>query len=201
VQNTNIKGVKQAVASGLAVASGSKRSAPEASEGKQKKVLKVWGMEDMSDSDNSNPSDVALAEDPRCSTSDPESSRPSSDGATTSDKPPAVETQKEDAEQRLSNEAQAVEGAVAGVALPAGAQAGTAQGTAAVEPKVAPEPLDLSRFASAEELQSVGLDVLKAELQRHGLKAGGTLSQRAARLFLLRSTPLEKLDRALFAKK
>jgi Replication stress response SDE2 C-terminal len=33
-----------------------------------------------------------------------------------------------------------------------------------------------------------------------GLKAGGTAEQRAARLVLLRDTPLDKLDRKHFAK-
>ena len=33
-----------------------------------------------------------------------------------------------------------------------------------------------------------------------GLKAGGTAEQRAARLMLLRDTPLDKLDRRHFAK-
>ena len=38
-------------------------------------------------------------------------------------------------------------------------------------------------------------------MQRLGLKAGGTPAQRAERLWLLRDTPLEKLDRKHFAKK
>ena len=69
------------------------------------------------------------------------------------------------------------------------------------EPAAELEPVDLSQFASAEELEAVGLDRLKAELQRQGLKAGGDLKQRATRLFLLKATSLSKLDRKHFAKK
>ena len=44
-----------------------------------------------------------------------------------------------------------------------------------------------------------GIKRLTAALQAVGLKAGGTLRQRAERLFLQRDTPLEKLDRKHFA--
>ena len=60
--------------------------------------------------------------------------------------------------------------------------------------------LDLQRFAAAEELEPLGLDRLKQELQQCGLKCGGTLADRAARLYLLKSTPLEQLDAKHFAK-
>ena len=55
-------------------------------------------------------------------------------------------------------------------------------------------PLDLSSFADAVALEAAGLDVLKRELQARGLKCGGTLAQRAERLFLLRDASLEALD-------
>lgn len=48
--------------------------------------------------------------------------------------------------------------------------------------------------------QAAGLDRLKSELQRRGLKAGGTLAQRAERLFLLKAMPLDQLDRKHLAK-
>lgn len=50
-------------------------------------------------------------------------------------------------------------------------------------------------------VQVLGLEKLKVELQVRGLKCGGSLSERAERLFLLKSTPLEKLDRKHFAAK
>ncbi|XP_006646205.3 replication stress response regulator SDE2 [Oryza brachyantha] len=62
------------------------------------------------------------------------------------------------------------------------------------------EPLDLTNYSSAAELEVVGMEKLKLELQTRGLKCGGTLQERSARLFLLKTTPLEKLPKKLFAK-
>ncbi|XP_024020957.1 replication stress response regulator SDE2 [Morus notabilis] len=62
-------------------------------------------------------------------------------------------------------------------------------------------PLDFDRFNSAVELEVLGLERLKSELQARGLKCGGTLQERAARLFLLKSTPLDKIPKKLLAKK
>ena len=44
-----------------------------------------------------------------------------------------------------------------------------------------------------------GAEVLKDALAKLGLKCGGTMRQRAERLMLIKTTPLEKLDRKLFA--
>ncbi|GAU13637.1 hypothetical protein TSUD_347410 [Trifolium subterraneum] len=63
------------------------------------------------------------------------------------------------------------------------------------------EPLNFDDFNSAAELEVLGLENLKTELQSRGLKCGGTLQERAARLFLLKSTPLDKLPKKLLAKK
>ncbi|XP_065068736.1 splicing regulator SDE2-like [Rhopilema esculentum] len=60
--------------------------------------------------------------------------------------------------------------------------------------------INLQLFSMAEELEAFGLEKLKCELMKHGLKCGGTLQQRAQRLFLLKDTPIEKLDKSLFAK-
>ena len=62
------------------------------------------------------------------------------------------------------------------------------------------EPVDLQEYNSAQELEVLGLDHLKAELQRHGLKVGGSLSERAARLYLLSHTPIGKIDKKHLAK-
>jgi splicing factor 3A subunit 3 len=43
------------------------------------------------------------------------------------------------------------------------------------------------------------MERLKIELQRRGLLCGGTLQERAARLFLLKETPIQFLDPALLA--
>ena len=70
----------------------------------------------------------------------------------------------------------------------------------APQPEAAPvEPLDVSSFGGQAELEALGGDALKAQLQLRGLKCGGTVAQRAARLFLLKSTPLNKLDAKHFA--
>ncbi|CAI9729227.1 splicing factor 3A subunit 3-like [Octopus vulgaris] len=60
--------------------------------------------------------------------------------------------------------------------------------------------LDLSAFSSWEELASLGLDRLKSALMALGLKCGGTLEQRAQRLFSTKGLQLEDLDPSLFAK-
>ncbi|XP_073311391.1 uncharacterized protein [Primulina huaijiensis] len=62
-------------------------------------------------------------------------------------------------------------------------------------------PLNFDEYNSAAELEVLGMERLKAELQRRGLKCGGTLQERAARLFLLKTTPLEMLPKKVIAKK
>ncbi|XP_071595863.1 splicing regulator SDE2 [Heliangelus exortis] len=62
------------------------------------------------------------------------------------------------------------------------------------------EPIDLLAFNSADELEALGLDKLKMELMSLGLKCGGTLKERAARLFSVRGLSRDQIDPALFAK-
>ena len=54
---------------------------------------------------------------------------------------------------------------------------------------VAPEPVDLAAFAGAAALEDIGLDALKAELTRRGAKAGGSLEERARRLWRFATLP------------
>ncbi|KAF0296585.1 Splicing factor 3A subunit 3 [Amphibalanus amphitrite] len=61
--------------------------------------------------------------------------------------------------------------------------------------------LDLSAFSSWEELASLGLDRLKSALMALGLKCGGTLEERAQRLFSTKGKKLQEVDQSLFAKK
>lgn len=63
-----------------------------------------------------------------------------------------------------------------------------------------PTPLNLANFSSASELEAFGLDRLKRELMDRGLKCGGTLTERAARLFLLRDKTRDELDKKFWAK-
>ncbi|XP_053713729.1 splicing regulator SDE2 [Synchiropus splendidus] len=67
-------------------------------------------------------------------------------------------------------------------------------------PQEAHEQVDLSSMSSAQQLESLGLEVLKAELMSRGLKCGGTLSERAARLFSVKDLKPEQIDPALLAK-
>lgn len=60
-------------------------------------------------------------------------------------------------------------------------------------------PLDLSAFTSWEELASLGLDRLKSALMALGLKCGGTLEERAQRLFSTKA--MKQIDQSLLAKK
>lgn len=60
--------------------------------------------------------------------------------------------------------------------------------------------MDLDVFDSAQEVEMLGSDRLKEALQALGLKCGGTMRERAERLWLTKSTPLDQIDRKHFAK-
>ncbi|NXC62929.1 SDE2 regulator, partial [Aleadryas rufinucha] len=62
------------------------------------------------------------------------------------------------------------------------------------------EPIDLLAFNSAAELEALGLEKLKMGLMSLGLKCGGTLKERAARLFLVRGLSRDQIKPSLFAK-
>nr|CAD1824037.1 unnamed protein product [Ananas comosus var. bracteatus] len=72
---------------------------------------------------------------------------------------------------------------------------GTDKGNASQESVV-----DLDYYSTVEELVELGPEKLKEALAAYGLKSGGTVRQRAERLFLLKHTPLKQLDRKHFAK-
>lgn len=61
-------------------------------------------------------------------------------------------------------------------------------------------PLDLSGFSSQDELASLGLDRLKSALIALGLKCGGSLEERAQRLWSTKGKDINSLDASLFAK-
>ena len=70
------------------------------------------------------------------------------------------------------------------------------------DPQSIKKGIDLTQYASAEDVaKAVDGDALKAELSRLGLKCGGTVLDRAKRLFLTKDTPLDQLPKKLFAKK
>lgn len=60
--------------------------------------------------------------------------------------------------------------------------------------------LDLLSASGAEELEALGLEMLKAELMKRGIKCGGTLQERAARLYSVRGLSADQIDPALLAK-
>ncbi|KAG8123335.1 putative cDNA sequence BC031781 protein [Naja naja] len=60
--------------------------------------------------------------------------------------------------------------------------------------------INLMEFNSVAELEAIGLDKLKFELLALGLKCGGTLQERAERLFSVRGLARDQIDPALFAK-
>ncbi|NXP42058.1 SDE2 regulator, partial [Leiothrix lutea] len=62
------------------------------------------------------------------------------------------------------------------------------------------EPIDLLAFNSAAELEALGLEKLKMGLMALGLKCGGTLKERAARLFSVRGLSRDQIKPSLFAK-
>jgi splicing factor 3A subunit 3 len=91
-----------------------------------------------------------------------------------------------------------------------GWEAKPAEASMAVDPSssstdnapTSPGGIDLSTFSSAAELENaVTGDTLKAELNRLGMKCGGTISDRAKRLFMTKDIPLDQLPKKLFAKK
>ncbi|XP_029448922.1 replication stress response regulator SDE2 [Rhinatrema bivittatum] len=63
-----------------------------------------------------------------------------------------------------------------------------------------PAALDLMMFSSATAMADLGLERLKVELMSRGLKCGGTLQERAARLFSVRGLAREQINPSLFAR-
>ncbi|EPB77025.1 hypothetical protein ANCCEY_03859 [Ancylostoma ceylanicum] len=61
--------------------------------------------------------------------------------------------------------------------------------------------IDVSAYSSPAELESLGLDRLKAALMALGLKCGGTLKERAERLFASKGVRAGELGRDALAKK
>lgn len=60
--------------------------------------------------------------------------------------------------------------------------------------------INLDDYSSVEELEKIGLDELKKELQNRGLLCGGTLRERAERFFSIKGKQISEIDPSLFAK-
>lgn len=59
--------------------------------------------------------------------------------------------------------------------------------------------VEIETYKSKEELMELGLDCLKTELQARGLKCGGTLEERASRLWAVRGKRQGEIDPSLMA--
>ena len=55
-------------------------------------------------------------------------------------------------------------------------------------------PVDLNEYDSAEQLETLGMDKLKSELTKQGLPCGGTLKERAQRLFSIKGKTPEEIE-------
>ncbi|KAF7688282.1 replication stress response regulator SDE2 isoform X1 [Silurus meridionalis] len=60
--------------------------------------------------------------------------------------------------------------------------------------------LDLLSVSGVEELEALGLERLKVQLTKRGMKCGGTLQERAARLYSVKGLSADQIDPALLAK-
>ena len=58
----------------------------------------------------------------------------------------------------------------------------------------------MDAFTSAEELEAIGLENLKSALLKRGLKCGGTLHERAVRLFSVKGLTVDQIDSSLKSK-
>lgn len=65
---------------------------------------------------------------------------------------------------------------------------------------IQPQPLDLNLYPSAKELEQLGLDRLKGALMAMQVKCGGTLAERAERLFSLKGLTRENYPARVRAK-
>jgi splicing factor 3A subunit 3 len=81
-----------------------------------------------------------------------------------------------------------------------GTTATTTTTTATTGEKSAPQPLRLGMFNDVSELEVLGLDRLKEALEALGLKCGGTLHDRAVRLWSVRGKKAEEIPANLKAK-
>ena len=71
------------------------------------------------------------------------------------------------------------------------------------QPVINQEVIDcfnLEDYMNTDELEQLGPDIIKIILQNKGLKCGGTLQERAQRLFSIKGKRLDEIDPNLFAK-
>uniref|UniRef100_A0A8C1DC52 Replication stress response regulator SDE2 n=1 Tax=Cyprinus carpio carpio TaxID=630221 RepID=A0A8C1DC52_CYPCA len=228
LEDSVLKGM-QASSSGLVKADegpSRKRPTPASSEKKAKKKC-FWtglgGLEEMGssgegsdDSDSeaspstsgaSRSSDVPKPAVPPSATrgsdrTDPQEQQPSSSSSSSSQSPaPSSPTQVEEevqkeytAETSRTSSIDEDKAQVDPTEAPSG-PAGSSQAQEEVEGL-----LDLLSVSGPEQLEALGLERLKKELMERGMKCGGTLQERAARLFSIKGLSPDQIDPALLAK-
>lgn len=62
------------------------------------------------------------------------------------------------------------------------------------------KPFDFDDYSSATDMEVLGLEKLKSLLIERGMKCGGTLQQRAERLFTVKGLDPKDIDPSLLAK-
>lgn len=61
-------------------------------------------------------------------------------------------------------------------------------------------PINLEDYSSVADLEELGLDYLKSALMERGMKCGGTLQERAQRLYSVRGLEPSEIDPSLLSK-
>ncbi|XP_016298333.1 protein SDE2 homolog [Sinocyclocheilus anshuiensis] len=136
--------------------------------------------------------------------------QPSSTSSSSSQSPaPSSPTQVEEEEEEVQKEAKKE------CTVETSQNASTEEDKSQVAPTEAPSgpaetsqaqeevegPLDLLSVSGPEQLEALGLERLKKELMERGMKCGGTLQERAARLFSVKGLSPDQIDPALLATK
>ncbi|KAF4093327.1 hypothetical protein AMELA_G00000900 [Ameiurus melas] len=118
---------------------------------------------------------------------------PSQEKAKENEEPGQMElSEKEDNKQNVSNQQEAGKDRTV--------ETKDCAETQPVHPEEADTPLNLLSVSGVEELEDLGLERLKAELMKRGMKCGGTLQERAARLYSVRGLSADQIDPTLLAK-
>ncbi|XP_066467758.1 splicing regulator SDE2 [Tiliqua scincoides] len=228
LEDSVLKGMQASSSTMVSPESSESRKRPNASErgGTSEKKRCLWlGVEGLEDPDSAeDSSDSEVAESPSTSGSGTgsttdhfkmaesavqwsASSEDSASCGSTSDTAEKSEEHVEDSGKHLveyppTNEIAANEKLEAAKTLKEGDQANVSstQQTIGQLQSTESAAIALLEFNSVAELEAVGLEKLKLELMALGLKCGGTLQERAARLFSVRGLSRDQIDPVLFAK-
>eukprot|EP01128_Nolandella_sp_AFSM9_P004856 TRINITY_DN2271_c0_g1_i3.p2 TRINITY_DN2271_c0_g1~~TRINITY_DN2271_c0_g1_i3.p2 ORF type:complete len:357 (+),score=136.06 TRINITY_DN2271_c0_g1_i3:66-1073(+) len=178
-----VENVKGSLEEGLAIAEerrAKEEALIEAQRVKRKKAVSSWMPDGMDDSDSDDSSEVEEEEKNKQKTSTKED--------------PADEVIEEKAEKKVEKEGDGNDQKV-------DASAEKVEEVSLKRPREQPLPFDFTPYANEEALQALGLDKLKSTLTELGLKCGGTLQQRASRLWSVKGVAAGDIDQSVLAKK